>query len=524
MDQQPSFNLVSEPWASALRADDACLDSPGPTSMGLRQLLLEAQDIRALAVGPAPALSALYRILYAVTARVTGLDEAPDGPDEWLDRRAELLETGADAEAVDAYFARYPGRFDLFGSRPFLQDPRLAEQCPKPAGVNKLVLGRPAGNNSSWFGHHFDDEPAPLPAAEAISHLLMWLYYGPSGRCATRTVGRTSEANSSAGPLRSSLSFHPEGSNLWISLLAGLTPPESSVRREVDQCPWEAADLSDPLAPASPYPGPLSRLTGGWQHALLLVPEASGRQVTDAYITWGHRGKKPLTRDAYVIWQLSQQGNYYARPADSGRALWRDVDALLLKEPSGSTHVEPPAVFATAADVADEDLGVRALGFEQDGKTKDVQFITASTPPLLHLMEERRPEIARSIGDLRVAGELYGRRLNTAVRRAWAVINDAKVADCAWGEHAAAHYWPRAEETFWQRVRSEGFSGGWRDFRRLAEETYDLVTEGLSRTGRGARAIEHCRLELYGGRRTKNTKGNTSGPAATAPEADQLAD
>ncbi|MFI7342975.1 type I-E CRISPR-associated protein Cse1/CasA [Streptomyces sp. NPDC050085] len=509
MDHEPHGDLLTTPIADCLRAEDAEAPDQVGTRVGIRQLLLEAPQIKSLTIGPPPALSAFYRILYALAARVTGLDEARKGPDEWNERRVDLLENGVDVDAVDAYFAKYPGRFEMFNSqRPFLQDPRLAEQCPKSSGVNKLALGRPAGNNPAWFGHHFDEAPEPLRSHEALLHLLMWLYYGPAGRCATRTVGHTSEANSAAGPLRSSISFHPEGVTLWETLLAGLTPPETTVRREQDLCPWETDELDDPVSAAKPYAGPLSRLTGGWQHALLLIPDNTGRLVTDAYITWGHRGKKPLTRDAYVIWQTSKEGNTYARPASSGRALWRDVDALLLKEPSGSTKPQRPEVFTAAEDLeGGEQFRVRALGFEQDGKTKDMQFVSGLTPPLLGLMQVHRPEAARQIGDLRVVGELYGHRLATAVKRAWAVIHDAKMADCIWSEQAAAHYWPRAEGEFWSRVRSENFTQSWRDFRRLAEESFDAVTEGLVRTAKGARAIEHARLDLYGGRRTKDVTG-----------------
>ncbi|MGX1675606.1 type I-E CRISPR-associated protein Cse1/CasA [Streptomyces sp. NPDC055400] len=517
MDQSMRYDLKSEPWVGILRLTDLDGGTYQQGAVGLQRLLAEADQIKTLSFGPPPALSALYRILYVLTARVTGLDEAPHGPDEWMDRRLDILESGPDAEAVDTYFAKYRDRFDLFGSRPFLQDPRLPDECPKSAGVNKLVLGRPAGNNTVWWEHHFDGDPLPLPTAEAVGHLLMWNYYGPSGRCATRTVGKTSEANSSAGPLRSSLSYHPEGDTLWMSLLAGLTPPESHVRRGDDLCPWEEDDLPDPTVLVGSYAGPSSRLTGGWQHALLLVPDASHRFVIDAYITWGRRGKMPSTRDPYVIWQISQEGNPYPRPADSGRALWRDVDALLLKDPSGSTRIEPPAVFSTAADLEGVDqLRVRALGFEQDGKTKDVQFVEASTPPLLGLMEHRRPEVARSIGDLRTAGVTYGQRLATAVKRAWATINDSKMADCAWSEHAAASYWPSAEEVFWRRLRAEDFDEAWTEFRRLAERTFDQVTAGYTTTSRGARAVEHARLDLYGGRRQK--KGATA-PGGRRPAA-----
>ena len=509
MDQRPGFDLATEPWAEVRW----CEPSPErPARVGLRDLFIHAHEIEALTITPAPALSAMYRLLYALLARITGLDVLDGDEDAWLDRRLELLEEPLDPASVDRYFTKHPRAFDLFDpERPFLQDPRLADPavCPKSAGVNKLALGRPAGNNPVWFGHHWDTSPLPLPTAEAFAAMLVWLYYGPSGRCATRTHGAVTEADVSAGPLRSSLSYHPEGETLLATLLAGLTPPPRGLRREDDLCPWEKPELPDPLEPPrepSPYPGPCSRLTGGWQHALLLVPDSTGEQVTDAYITWARRGKLPPTNDAYVIHQISQSGNRYARPAESGRALWRDLDGLLgLRSNRGGPAPTPPEVLLTV-----DDLGVfkvRALGFEQDGKTKDVQFVSATTPPLTFRIQEDDHNRARRIGDLRDSGELYGRRLSFAVRHAWALVNRDKPKPCAWEEHAAAAYWPAAEEIFWDRLQREDYKDAWRAFRNAAIAAYDQVTEGRARTAQSARAIEQARLELYGGRR-KSKRGD----------------
>ncbi|GAA1590138.1 hypothetical protein GCM10009678_85620 [Actinomadura kijaniata] len=498
---RPSFDLATRQWAE-VRWRSPHPDRP--PRVGLQDLLLHAHEIEALAITPPPALSALYRLLYALTARITGLDEDRDDED-WEDRRYQALQGPLPAEAVRGYFHQWADRFDLFSPRfPFLQDPRLADPdvCPKSAGVNKLALGRPAGNNSVWFGHHWDQSPIPLPADEGFAALLVWLYYGPSGRCSTRSHGAVSAADVAAGPLRTSLSYHPEGDTLLQTLLAGLTPPPRGLRRQDDPCPWELPELPDPLAAPRephPYPGPCSRLTGGWQHALLLVPDATGDQVVDAYITWGRRAKQPSTGDAYLIHQLSQQGNLYARPADSGRALWRDLDGLLQLDNTTTAQPRRPAVF----DNLDE-LGafkVRALGFEQDGKTRDIQFVSATTPPLLFRINDYDPRTARRIGDLRTAGELYGRRLDYAVKRAWAAITDSKLGPCPWSEHAAATYWPAAEEIFWQRMRRQDFQDPWRTFRTAATTTFDHVTGSRVRDTRSARAVEHARLELYGGRR-----------------------
>ena len=56
----------------------------------------------------------------------------------------------------------------------------------------------------------------------------------------------------SAGPLRSTLSYHPEGDTLLATLLAGLTPPPPGLSPDQDLCPWELPDLPDPLASRFP--------------------------------------------------------------------------------------------------------------------------------------------------------------------------------------------------------------------------------------------------------------------------------
>ncbi|MDL4770750.1 type I-E CRISPR-associated protein Cse1/CasA [Actinomadura xylanilytica] len=507
MVQRPSFDLATERWAEVRWKDP---DPERPSKVGLKDLLIHAHEIQALTITPPPALSATYRLLYAMTARITGLDA---GEDDWRDRREDLQGAPLDPDAVGGYFEGLTGRFDLFDpDRPFLQDPRLAdpEVCPKSAGVNKVAVGRPAGNNAVWFGHHWDATPVPIPAADALAALLVWLYYGPSGRCGTRTHADTTAADVSAGPLRSSLSYHPEGDSLLETLLAGLTLPPPGLQPQDDLCPWELPDLPDPLAPPrqpEAYPGPCSRLTGGWQHALLLVPDATGAHVTDAYVTWGRRHKQPSTHDAYVIQQISKQGNPYSRPADAGRALWRDLDGLLQLDTTGTAqpqHARRPEVFETIDDLGT--FKVRALGFEQDGKTKDVQFVSATTPPLFFRIWDDDPAAARRIGDLRNAGELYGRRLDLAVKRAWAAVTDTKLGPCAWSEHAAAGYWPAAEEIFWGRMRRQEYLNPWQPFLNAASTTFDQVTQDHVRDVRSARAIEHARVELYGGRRKPKGK------------------
>ncbi|MGW3183735.1 type I-E CRISPR-associated protein Cse1/CasA [Kitasatospora sp. NPDC001119] len=517
--------MFDEPWIPVRWRDDVPTgdnEPPRPDAVGLRLLLLHAHEIERIAVALPPALSALYRVLYAITARLTGLDAALPRPgdtraegEDWSERRVALADDGSfDPDDVETFAAEWRHRFDLFDpQRPFLQDPRLAGQCDpaNTAGVDKLVTTRPSGNNHAWF-RHVDSTAPDLPSsAEAVLHLLVWHYYGPSGRCSSRTVDGTSTANSKAGPLRSTLSYHPEGESLFVTLLAGLPEPGAAVRREEDLCPWERTQLPDPGGAPPVLAGRCSELTARSQHAVLLVADGGGERVRDAFITWSSLHKIPRDGDPYLIWQTSKEGNSYPRPADSGRALWRDLDALLLKEPDGVAQPRRPKVFSTAVEVS-EYLWVRALGFEQDGQAKDVQFVDATTPPVLEFTEtENRagPALAVEIGRLRVLGEQYGVRLERAVKKAWAAFTDAsKVRDCSWAADAAARYWPAAEAEFWRRLEGRDFAGAAAVFRAIAEQAYDTVTYKALGTARGSKACTAARLELYGGPTKKTDKAS----------------
>ncbi|WP_116209906.1 type I-E CRISPR-associated protein Cse1/CasA [Streptomyces olivoreticuli] len=511
MSSPDPYDLLVQPVFPVRWADHVPEDAR-PDAVGLRELFARAHDISALAIPLPPALSALYRVLYALTARITRLDRS----DDWHEDRYAILDTGRfSPQDVSSYFdsGSRAGRFRLFDpDRPFLQDPRLATECDKSAGVNKLVTTRPSGSNHSWFQHAADARPAPVEPAEAFLHLLVWRYYGPSGRCSSRSVRGVKEANSTAGPLRTALSYHPLGENLFETLLAGLAEPDPSriYDPDTDLCPWERDELPDPLSVKGVVTGPLSSLTARTQHAVFLVPDDTGTMVRDAYITWAFRERIPR-EDDYLIWQVSQAGNAYARYADSQRALWRDLDALLLDDPPGQESTRPP-VFRTAVELSEKPLRVQALGIHQEGQAKDTQLVSSSTPPVLHLAQERDPERARLIGLLRLSGEIAGGRLARATKQAWASFSNARRSeDCAWSAEAAARYWPAAEVEFWRRLEDRRFDGAARAFRTLAEHVYDQVTDTAAGSMRGARARENARIELYGGRRKTPAGAKSTG-------------
>jgi CRISPR system Cascade subunit CasA len=188
------------------------------------------------------------------------------------------------------------------------------------------------------------------------------------------------------------------------------------------------------------------------------------------------------------------------------------MDALLTHRVGEHDGPQTPLVFATAEGLW-QSMRVRALGFEQEGQAKDIQFVDGCTPPVLGKAELLSPATRPAVARLQQLGNIYGRRLNTAVRRAWTTYMDDPKADAdTWSAEAAARYWPGAETEFWSRFRGLDRTGdvlnGGLDvdatrsaFLRLAEEAYATVTDSVTRTLRGAKAVSQARIELYGGRR-----------------------
>nr|WSZ99236.1 type I-E CRISPR-associated protein Cse1/CasA [Streptomyces sp. NBC_00857] len=513
-----SFCLVTRPWIPVRTLDGEA------SVVGLRELFVTAHQLEGLAVALPPAASGLLRVLCAMAARVTGLHEATDddidsgGATDWLDYRYALLEhknQGFVPEKVSAYLEKYGDRLRMHDlQRPFLQDPRLATESSSRSGVNKLVMARPAGNNQVFFGHFNDAEQVPLSSAEAALHLITQLYYGPSGQCTPRTVAGERYGNTTAGPLRRAMSYHPVGRSLYETLLLGIPAPGAwpqTVGAVVDACPWERDALPDPLAPPHGPVGPLSALTERYQHAVLLQPGPDGETVVDATVTWAFRSNRPAFKDPYLIWDEAKDGQLYPRDAVAERSLWRDLDALVLKE-RGDGGRRPPVLDGLTGGQIPGDvfasLRVFAYGFDQDGQTRDRTYFSASTPPLFALLETSdepgNKTLALGVREGKESAEKAAWRLEAALRNAWREYSSPFGADKPGGkEHrggngpwpgaARSTYWPTAEGRFWELFHDRDFSNALPVFAKVALDVYDEVTLPVAYSPRGAKARENAR-------------------------------
>ncbi|GEM33152.1 hypothetical protein NN3_41590 [Nocardia neocaledoniensis NBRC 108232] len=511
------MNLRTLPWIPVRRESESRVES-------LESLFREAHSIQDLAVCLVPAATGLWRILTVIAARITGLDNPDLGEHEWLSRRDAVLADGRfDGAAIGAYFDSYSSRFDLFDAdRPWLQDPRLSRQCARTSGLNTLILGRPAGNNQSWLSHHRDSDPVPISAGDAALQLIAQLYHGTPGRCTARRVGAWTDATAKSAPLRGLVSYHPVGRSVFESLMVSVPYlPYDATRHGPDFAWWELPELPDPLMPPNPAYGVGGVLTGRFCHALLLIGSEDGERVIDGYRTWGVREPAWSADDPFLIYQLSKTGRRYPRYADADRALWRDVDGVLLDD-VGYEHSSCPSVFARAKLLADtqllDALRVRAFGFDQDrAQATDRQWYTSTTPAVFGMVADRQAAVAASRA--RMTAEMVARRLDRAVRSAWIAVNDpsnggvesvpvaspkagpvrreSDIAAGPWQAAAAARYWPAAEREFWRQIREGDLDQASRRFRALGLRAFGATTERAGRRPRARRAIERARASMF---------------------------
>jgi CRISPR system Cascade subunit CasA len=260
------FDLITRPWIPVVDLHGQRYD------VGLRQLVLDAQDIRRVTGDTPPMTAALHRLLIAFLHRVYG----PSNEQEWarLWRSPQLPAT-----PLRRYVADHKDRFDLFHPKlPFLQCPALASlPASTPA---KLVPHRAVGNNVTLFDHTVAGDEIPLSPAEAARWLVTAHAFDPGGMKTPFEKDKSSER----APCNHFGVVLVEGENLKETLLLNTlryrpddeVPPMTT---PVDHPAWEEL--------VSPSPRPDKRTPRGWTDLLtwpsrriLLSPRQVGEELT----------------------------------------------------------------------------------------------------------------------------------------------------------------------------------------------------------------------------------------------------
>jgi CRISPR system Cascade subunit CasA len=500
--------------------------APGLTTLTPLGEALSAAHLGTLDVPNVAVSSALRRLLVALFIRVSGLDIAD--PDAWDDRWDELLDQGhLDPTDVSAYIARWGHRFNLDDpERPFLQDPRLAEECGDPAPPAKLVMTRASGNNQPWLDRTPQD--APITPYEAFWWILAWRQYGPCGLGANRRHNGITHKSMAAAPLRSVFSWHPETGNEYTNLLLSAPHPTDIPVTGSDLPEWEQATLPDPLHPELPS-GPLSRLINRAAHATLTRADPATGQITAVWAAWRSPvptavkeagAKKALevaaeavaaAGDPFLI-NRSKGGPVRANHA---RALVRDFDSLIhIRRPGDTTKAAttPPAwirlLDALPIEALDQlgPIRARALACHQDKQEKEEIWFEQVTPvPVADYTSGRHPERAALVAATRKTAEDTAKALAAALRSAWNAMSPDPRSECPWTNDTITAYWDRTDSRFWQAINA----GTDPQLQALAIALYDDATRADASTPTGLIPIANARATLTHPKVRRTTKKTT---------------
>jgi CRISPR system Cascade subunit CasA len=245
----PAFNLVDEAWIPIVGHPS------GSPRASLRDVLVDAHRLRAVR-HPSPLVTAaLHRFLVAAV-HVSAWPRTGIGP--WGDTEEQAREAWLEAwhagalprEAINAYLDRWHDRFWLLGGpRPFLQDPRVADDRRSGPGV--LALEVDAKGAKPLFHRDLD---APIAPAEAACQLFAMQLFALGGILTPDPSYKgviTNSAQAGAFTRAGAACMVVEGRTLFETLLLnchGLWPdsPGPGQRRTGDRPTWERDAPPDP--------------------------------------------------------------------------------------------------------------------------------------------------------------------------------------------------------------------------------------------------------------------------------------
>lgn len=315
------FCLLDEPWLPVRLVDGRVLE------LGLLELFERSGEIVALAETAPPSLVAQYRLLLAITHRAltTALGS-------WRDRdRVRWYRQGLPQAEIRAYLEQWRERFWLFHpDYPFMQVAVLGS-CPEteatypPSTISVELFYGTEMFNQDVYKH------SPWHASASIRAFLGYLQFVPGGFF----PGKKLKPSEKAGPLVNTAAVLPTGTNLARTLCLALhASPRADA--EADLPSWERVPLTiaDLRGEPSLASGPNDRYTRQ-SRAVLFLRDGNGL-VTNLHFAAGLAlGEDPNAPDPMASFRAGSNG-LVRLTFNEGRALWRDLPALVPNSGSGS--------------------------------------------------------------------------------------------------------------------------------------------------------------------------------------------
>jgi CRISPR system Cascade subunit CasA len=493
----PSFDLLESPWISCLRPDGT------PVELGLREVVLRAHELQELHGESPPVTAALHRLFLAVLHRVFG----PGSHAEW----AKLWKEGrwSDKE-LDAYFARWRDRFDLFHpERPFYQTP---DDRVKPKSVGTLVQEVASGNNPTLFDHHTQDQGLTLTPSQAARMVVAAQAFGVAGLSGL-------PQKFTDGPCTRGICFLVQGDSLFETLALNLLryPDDTVMVHQADDRPaWE---MDDPFDPRRSRPrGYLDYLTWQNRRVLFTPPAPDSLLVKEMTIAPGLR-LDPDVLDPMKHYHQDEKRGPRALRFREDRAVWRDSAALFqLRQ---AEYIAPRSFDWLAALVdrgyLDQSQIRRYLALGMAANQARVDFYRAERLPL-PLAYLRDQDLVKHLQEALEMAERSARQLWGATRTLASLLL-SPASDLEGGRQPAPedlagvtqqwaverHYWSRLETPFMEAVEAlpsdpEHTLEQWREvLLRSAREAFDQAADNLAHDPRALKAVVRASGQLAAG-------------------------
>lgn len=328
-----NFNLITQPWIPVLRDDGSF------TELGLRDVLIQSPHLREVAHDSPLFVASIYPLLTAIMQRILPGQTDSERKAEWRRIWNQKKFSYADVEAIDAYFAQWSDRFDLFHPRfPFYQVAGL--EMNEASDLSRLAMEEQL-NKSGLFANNANPDwltPSPALAARLLVTIQNFaLGFGKSSRA--KIAGEQIEPPYSAdGSLLRGLTVWASGDTLFQTLMLCLVPYEL---RNTDAPCWELDEphkLRDKLVNGKRQTtaprGVCDLLTLQSRLIRLLPEEKNGAVIVPrAFFTQGRSLEKDdAGRPAFhplKLYFTSKKEGFSLLSLSENRAIWRNAHTLL---------------------------------------------------------------------------------------------------------------------------------------------------------------------------------------------------
>lgn len=325
------FNLLENGWIPCSMLNNEF------KLLSIKEALFKADQILDISSNNPLAPISIYRLLLAILHRNFG----PKDRKEWV----SIFKRGMwDKNILETYFNVWTQKFELFnkaGDRFYQTEiPEISNKTP----ITKLNHALSSGNNAALFDHNWDSDITPISVEEVAQLLVTFQCFAVGG-------GKSVPFYFSHAPLISSICVMLKGRNLFETLMLNFIrydndhPFVQSNKRE-DIPFWERTDKKLNKNKDGRYPnGYLDYLT--WQsRRIWLIHEIQNGKITvkEVYMAQGEKVIDEWAEDPQMVYKLDEKNKKIPIKLNPDRHVWRDVEALLRLNDSGSKFVSPIAI------------------------------------------------------------------------------------------------------------------------------------------------------------------------------------